>query len=208
MSRVKEIDTAGWTKRVQTVGAEALACQACGPRATRWYRRESAWIRRNANPDWSFDQACAIFAILSTNESIARNELNYLTVAAGGRVGPGEQDRGGVGHTGDVGRRIDLALAGRIEESLAYSNAAKIATFYLNLRYPRRAWRRATIDRHAADIITGDRATSKSLLERANLRGYRALEAAYVEAGDLLGLAAHELQAVTWVHWVYCEGNA
>ena len=201
------IDTTGWTDRVHAVGVEAMACEHCGPRAAGWYRRESAWIRRHANPAWTFDQACAIFAILSTNEKIARNEINYLIVAAGGRVGPGQQDHGGVGHTGDVGRRVDLALEGRIDEALAYANAAKIATFYLNLRYPRRAWRRATIDRHAADIIMGDRALSKSMLERSNLRGYRALEAAYVEAGDRLGLAAHEVQAVTWVHWVYCEGH-
>ncbi len=208
MGRALEIPTEGWAEKLEAFGRESLNCEHCGPRAARWYVNQHRWIRRHANPAWSIETAIAVFAILSTNEGIARNELNYLTVAAGGAVGPNMQHHGGVGHTGDVGRRVRLALEGRIEEALTYANARKIRTFYENLRHPWKRHTMATIDRHAGDILTGSRPITKNLLERSSLRGYMAMSDTYRDVAVTLELAAHELQAVTWVHHVYCEGNA
>ena len=139
------------------------------------------------------DQAVAIYAVLSTNASVAENDKNYL------RVMRGESAR----HFGSVLRRVKSASVGDVDGALAYTYAAKVSTFAANIRRPWSA-QGVTIDRHAGDILTNDRAATKAILAWANLRGYRAMESVYVSVASSMGMLPHELQARTWVHWVDC----
>lgn len=175
--------------------SDAFACPNCRG-AERWYSRKSWWIRREAVAHGvDVESAFAVYAVLSMNATVAENDKNYL------RVLRGESAR----HFGDVLRRVDLALLGDIDGALEYVNGHKIPSFYYNLRWPLRADGIVTIDRHAADIVTGDRLTSRRLLSRKYLTGYDVLRQFYMVAAYRLGVRAHEVQARLWVHWLECE---
>lgn len=83
-------------------------------------------------------------------------------------------------------------------ETLAdVQNGRKVASFYANILDPRRS-DLVTVDRHAVDIATGsDDDSSRRILNRKG--AYDAVEAAYVEAAEIVGLRPCELQAVVWV---------
>jgi hypothetical protein len=178
-------------ERLRALAQSADRCNDCD--GADWYARKSAWIRRHKGT-MDMGTAVAIYAVLSTNASVAENDINFV------RVANGERAR----HFGSVLARVDMALAGDIAGALTFKNAAKVSTFYLNLRYPKRSDGGVTIDRHAGDILTNDRRATKAILARANLAGYREFESVYRSVAERIGARPHELQAAVWVHWVEC----
>lgn len=173
----------------------ALACGGCDGQE-RWYVRKHRWIARRAKRRGvSMDTACAVYAVMSQNQTVSGND----------RVFEAWLRTGDVYHFSDVERRVRLAERGDIHGALAYKNGLKISTFYRNLRNPW-GFNGATIDRHAGDVITGDRKATRNMIARVRGTGYRVLEAAYIEAAAIVGARPHEVQARTWCHRVYCEG--
>lgn len=171
---------------------QAIECPNCVG-AERWYHRKHRFIRDAAVAHGAdVEAAFIVYAVLSTNATVAENDKNYL------RWLRGESVR----HFGTVVRRVEAASRGEYAEALAYKKGRKIISFHENLRFPRRKGGRVTIDRHAADIVTGDRKLSKNWLARKD--GYDELESIYRESAPE-GWRPHEWQARVWVHHVYCN---
>ena len=182
--------------RVDVALAEALKCGDCEG-AENWYIRKHRWIDRRAKRHGvSLDVACAAYATMSQNNSVANND----------RVFEGWLATGEVWMMDTVARRVRLAEAGDIDGALTFKNAAKITTFADNLRRPW-AFAGATIDRHAADVVTGDRVKSKNILARVRLIGYRFIERQYIRTAERVGMLPSGVQARVWCHHVYCGGN-
>jgi hypothetical protein len=133
--------------------------------------------------------AVVAYAVLSANASVLENDRNFVRVMFGHKS---------VGF-GDRQRRVELALSGQLAEALAYKNGEKIPCFNDNLQDPKGS-DRGTIDRHAGDIVTGDRAETKRILSRAHRAGYHEIEDTYKAAAYIVGIQTLEAQEVTWVH--------
>lgn len=178
---------------VVTLPTDALDCPNCDG-AERWYWRKHDWIRKLADANkMPVESAFAVYAVLSTNATVAENDKNFIAWCTGGEVK----------HFGTVLERVRLASVGDIGSALAYKKGRKIVAFHSNLRYPWRRFDAPTMDRHAADIVTGDRRESKNWLSRNG--GYDELAALYVEGASRVGWRPHEFQARLWVHHVYCN---
>lgn len=176
---------------------DALDCPHCVG-AERWYWRKHAWIKRLAIANGrDVDVAFAVYALLSTNASVAENDKNYRLWCEG-RVGE-------IGHFGSVLERIRVASSGDVAGALSFKKGRKIVSFHENLRFPWRRYSTPTIDRHAADVVTGDRRLSKNWLARKH--GYAALAGVYAGIAAGLGWRPHEFQARVWVHHVECVGG-
>lgn len=174
------------------VPRDSLECPNCDG-AERWYHRKHRFIRSAAVAHGvDVEAAFVVYAVLSTNATVAENDKNFL------RWCRGESVR----HFGSVVRRVKTATAGDYAAALAYKRGRKIVSFHENLRFPWRQGGAVTIDRHAADLITGDRKLSKNWLARKG--GYAEAAAIYRETAPE-GWRPHEWQARTWVHHVLCN---
>lgn len=170
--------------------ATARECSSCQG-ADRWYWHKRRWIDdHRGNVD--FVTAVTVYAICSQNATVAENDKNYL------RAMRGEEVR----HFGNVKRRVKLALAGDHEAALTYKAGRKIPSFRENLLYP---WRKnvVTVDRHAGDIITGDRRVTKNTLARKD--GYEEMARLYRQTARAWNVTANSVQARVWVHHLACE---
>lgn len=171
---------------------EALTCDNCEG-AERWYFRKHRFIRAAAVAHGvDVEAAFVVYAVLSTNATVAENDRNFL------RWCRGEPVR----HFGSVVRRVAAASVGEFDAALEYKKGRKIVSFHENLRFPWRKNRTVTMDRHAADIVTGDRRLSKNWLARKG--GYAELSGLYVEATPD-GWVPSMWQARSWVHHVMCN---
>lgn len=168
----------------------ARECSGCIG-ADRWYWHKRTWIDRHRG-DVDFVTAVTVYAICSQNASVAENDKNYLRAMQGKEVR----------HFGDVKRRVQLALGGDFERALTYKVGRKIPSFRENLLYP---WRRnaVTIDRHAGDILTGDRRATKNWLVRVG--GYEEMAREYRAVANSWNVTANSVQARVWVHHLACE---
>lgn len=183
------------TAKVVNAWHVAQQCDGCDG-AERWYLRKHRWIMRRARRHGvSADVACTAYAVMSQNQSVAGNDRCFEAWL----------ETGNVYAMGDVQRRVRLAENGDIHGALAYKNGWKIPTFRGNLRFPK-SDNGATIDRHAGDVVTGDRRLTKNMIALVRGSGYKLLESAYVEAAAIVGALPHEVQARVWCHRVYCEG--
>ncbi len=170
----------------------AIECPNCAG-SERWYHRKHRFIRNAATAyGKDLEAAFVVYAVLSTNATVAENDKNFL------RWCRGESPR----HFGTVLARVKLATDGDLESALAFKTGRKIVSFRENLRWPWRKHGAVTIDRHAADVITLDRVMSKNWLARKG--GYEKLEEIYRETRPV-GWRPHEWQARVWVHHVYCN---
>lgn len=175
------------------VSIEALDCPNCEG-AERWYWRKHQFIKSAAiGYGADIEKAFVVYALLSTNATVAENDKNYLKWLRGEAVG----------HFGTVLDRIALAERGNLSSALAFKSGRKITQFRENLRFPWRVGSLPTIDRHAADVVTGDRAVSKNWLARKH--GYSEIASLYVEGAERVGWRPHEFQARVWVHHVMCN---
>lgn len=170
----------------------ALECPNCAG-SERWYHRKHRFIRDAATAyGRDIEQAFAVYAVLSTNATVAENDKNFLAWCRG------EQPK----HFGTVLARVAAASRGDIESALRFKKGRKIVSFHENLRFPWRLSGAVTIDRHAADVVTHDRVASKNWLARKD--GYDELEQIYRETRPV-GWRPHEWQARVWVHHVMCN---
>lgn len=184
--------------RLESKYAEALRCESCRG-AENWYIRKHRWIERRAKVHGvDQDLAHAVYALLSWNASVPENDRTFMAWIT----------TGDVYHFGACERRIRQAEGGDIVGALTFKNAAKIATFNDNLRYPWSHSRGATIDRHAGDILTGDRKATKNMLARVRLTGYRWIERHYIRLARKVEWTPQAVQARVWVHHVECLGRA
>ena len=184
------------TQKVIEAWNDAQACDGPCVRSERWYVRKHRWIGRRAKAHGvDMDLACTVYALMSWNNAVANNDRVFELWLRTGIVGM----------FGACERKVRQAESGDLVGALTFKNGRKITTFAENLRHPW-AFRGATIDRHAGDIVTGDRRTTKNTLARVRGTGYDLLESFYVEAARQLGVKPHEVQARTWCHRVYCEG--
>jgi hypothetical protein len=173
---------------------KAIDCDSCN--GANWYHNKHRQIKRLAIEHGAdVDTAFAVYALLSINNSVKSNDKLYLDWLQTGRVG----------HFGTVKARVALAEAGEIEAALTFKNAWKVTTFFENLRYPWRKSTMATCDRHAIDIVTGDRKLTRAILGRKFETGYGVIAEQYSVAALLFGRRPHEVQAATWVHRMECE---
>lgn len=180
---------------LKRVWQDTQACTTCDHEKSRtWYARKHRFIKRHKRDDLSMSQACAIYAVLSTNATVNENDRNYRKVMAGEPVG----------HFGDVLRRVDLALADDVDGALSYRKGRKITSFAHNLRWPSSWDGPSTLDRHMFRMVVADGSDrlAKNLL--ATRDGYDQLGLALSVLADRVGLRRHELQAALWCHWVYC----
>lgn len=177
---------------------EAVACDSCDVRkSVGWYRRKSYFIRQNKG-EYTFKQACAIYAVISQDRNVPINDRLFLQAIQGEEIA----------HYGDVKARIRLIWQGEeyIEEALTYINGKKIPSFFENLYHPR-AGKQFTADRHMGDIITRDRKLTKTMLQRPKGRGYYIFADGYRLTARRLGMLPLELQAALWVHHKECNGG-
>lgn len=100
--------------------------------------------------------------------------------------------------------KADAIMAGAAP--LDVLGGKKVRSFYSNILDP--AGTHVTIDRHAFDIVAGRVTTDKEKGTLSNKGVYEAHEAAYVEAGEILGLTGSQMQAITWVTWRREKGIA
>ena len=172
---------------------EALQCPNCEG-AERWYWRKHAFIKASARRfGKDIEQAFAVYAVLSTNATVAENDKNFLRWCRDEEIG----------HFGSVLARVSAASSGDIAAALAYKKGRKIVSFHENLRFPWRRFSVPTIDRHAATIVTGDRRLAKNWLARKH--GYMGIAKVYMNQAEALGWRPHEWQARSWVHHVLCN---
>jgi hypothetical protein len=134
-----------------------------------------------------------VYALCSANASVDENDKNFL------RWCRGEEVR----HFGSILARVAAADSGDLAGALSFKAGLKIVSFRENLRFPWRKYSLPTIDRHAADAVTGDRRESKNWLARKN--GYLELARIYVLQAAVLGLRPSEWQARVWVHQTVCK---
>lgn len=172
----------------------ALQCDSCDGR--NWYHNKHRWIRAQAvHYGADVDSAFAVYSLLSINNSVKSNDGLYLHWLATGEVR----------HFGTVKARVALVEAGEIEAALTFKNAWKVTSFFENLRYPWRMRGEVTCDRHAIDIVTGDRKLTKAILGRKFDTGYGPIAEEYRFVAGIFGVRPHEVQAATWVHKVTCK---
>lgn len=190
-------DMAADVRTLARFAEEAFACTSCDG-ADQWYYRKHAQIAEAARlKGYSLAEAAAAYAVLSANASVLENDRNFVRVLHGARS---------IGF-GDRQTRAELALSGDVSSALAYKNGEKIPSFFDNLYDPATS-EACTLDRHAADIVTGSRRESKRILGRGHRLGYRYLGLVYRTVARLRRLRDHELQARVWVHHTTCTATS
>jgi hypothetical protein len=140
--------------------------------------------------DLSVDVTSAVVAVLSPQTEWSYNKRWAASVvhgfAATGLVPSG----GGLSNSL---RRAAIALTGDLSDVSRERGTQKVNRFWRSILGEDRI---ACVDRHAIRVALGDHDTGTDKLTD---KRYGAVERAYVEAADELGLLSTEVQAVTWV---------
>lgn len=192
-----DVQVEDMTARIEAVLKQAVECVHCDKQdARRWYAVKGAWIREHARRyGLPLEAAFPIYSLLSANATVPETDRQFLKYCRRQRVD----------HFPEIKQRIRRARRGH-PHAMTFKNAAKLSTFAINLRYPKRPGL-ATIDRWSARIAIGNRDAARAVLARSNLRGYRLIESAYVEVAERHGMLPNEVQALTWVHVVDLHGK-
>ena len=93
-------------------------------------------------------------------------------------------------------------------EVLTILNGNKTKAFYLNILMPNKQTS-VTIDRHAIAISLQRPSKTRALSDneaRVSNNQYKALEQAYINAANKLGILPQQLQAITWVNYRELRG--
>ena len=175
---------------------DALACDQCD--GADWYSRKRRDIVRLGRMMGVADvTAIAIYAVLSQNAGVPENDDNYVRFMLTGEA-KGLPERI---------RRARLALSGDISEALRFKNGHKVPSFFDNLLDPYGSTV-GTVDRHAGDIIMGERRLTTNMIARSHGAGYHRLEDTYAAVAAMLDMTTNEVQAVDWVHHTVCNGGS
>lgn len=133
-------------------------------------------------------QAAGIIAALSPQKSWKENKKLANDFLRTGKAG----------HTGVMIQKCkDILKASTVEDVAAILNGHKITSFFINIYCPEQR-QVVTIDRHAQDIAFGRVLDVSRSMTAAQ---YQFFVNCYLIAANKLGIAGHELQAVTWVYW-------
>ena len=163
-----------------------------------WYQNQSEWISENKG-DLDMHKSCGIFAALSPQMSVPRNEELFLQYLKHGKAS----------HYGILNKKCDAIMMAESEEEVSeILNGNKISSFYLNLLHPCKETR-VTIDRHAISCMTQSINNVKAL-DSNNMsmtdKQYSTFETIFKQVSEEIGMLAHELQAVTWVSYRQTRG--
>lgn len=97
-----------------------------------------------------------------------------------------------------VKKAQDILNADNEEQILSILNGQKITSFYLNIRYPDKNTS-VTVDRHAIAVAIGRTATDIEL--SLTDKQYKFFEDCYRYTAEVLNIAPHLLQSITWEVW-------
>lgn len=97
-----------------------------------------------------------------------------------------------------------MAMVNGAEPADTLGKGLKTNAFWDNIVNPYTS-QRVTVDKHAFDIANGVRTPYSTVIKD---KDYREIEAAYVEAANLVGIAPLQMQAITWVTWRNRKGIA
>lgn len=97
-----------------------------------------------------------------------------------------------------VKKAQDILNADNEEQILSILNGQKITSFYLNIRYPNKNTS-VTVDRHAIAVAIGRTATDIEL--SLTDKQYKFFEDCYRYTAEVLNIAPHLLQSITWEVW-------
>ena len=155
-----------------------------------WYNIQSKWIEENKG-DLEMYKACGIFAALSPQMSVPRNEELFKQYLKYGKAS----------HYGELNKKCDEIMMTESEEDVCkILNGNKITSFYLNLLHPDRETR-VTIDRHAIACMTQKLDDVRPLEDgqySMTDKQYSMFEIIYKEVSEELNILGHQLQAITW----------
>jgi len=97
-----------------------------------------------------------------------------------------------------VKKAQDILSVDNEEQILSILNGKKITSFYLNIRYPDKNTS-VTVDRHAIAVAIGRTATDIEL--SLTDKQYKFFADCYRYTAEVLNIAPHLLQSITWEVW-------
>ena len=142
--------------------------------------------------------AVAVIAALSPNNKWSRNIINADALIGAFIRGDGiDSVKVSTYHKMKAKAWDILAARPDYDTAKAMLKGQKITSFFCDIM----GEFNVTIDGHARNIAYGERVGLTDDRTNIGVREYRALQAAYEEAAQRLGLMPYQLQAITWRVW-------
>lgn len=142
--------------------------------------------------------AVAVIAALSPNNKWSRNIINADALIGAFIRGDGiDSVKVSTYHKMKAKAWGILAARPDYDTAKAMLKGQKITSFFCDIM----GEFNVTIDGHARNIAYGERVGLTDDRTNIGVREYRALQAAYEEAAQRLGLMPYQLQAITWRVW-------
>lgn len=137
------------------------------------------------------ETAAGVLAAMSPTTAWPENVKRATVACMGGKVS----------HTGPNVTKVLRILSGEYPLDVMPLTSPKTRSFFINIMGID-SEEAVTIDRHAIDVACG---TVQTDAERAlairGKEGYQRVADMYREAGAIIGIPAHVLQAIVWVYW-------
>jgi len=165
-----------------------------------WYGRAKRAATSIAdNTKLPVNTVIGVMAALSPNNRWERNVSDTETMCAAWINGDDLSDFKVSCYNAMKDKAWSILSDGLTEDDciLARLNGQKIRSFYSNIR----GLDEVTVDGHALNIARGKREGLTSDKTNIGKVMYRELQSAYVRAAKRVGVAPHELQAITWTTW-------